>query len=352
MEKPIGQANSDAPLSARRLIHFGAMALLLTVLISVATTAARAQTRTGSGYSAYLVGSATNVTRTTTGGVVLMGGGTDVDDAFRWMISKSGGGNFVVLRSTGTDAYNSYVQSLGTVASVETLVVTSRTGANDTYVADKVRNAEAVFIAGGNQADYWNFWKDTALSSALQSAINRGIPVGGTSAGMAVMGQFVYTALNNSVTPAEALANPYNSYMTFGTGFISAPNMNAIITEPHFYARDRMGRVISFLARMVKDAYASTAYGVAVDEGTAVLVDANGSATIKGADYAYFFKTPGQPQTCQSGSKLTYRDVNVYRITGSNTFNFNTWTGSGGISYKVSAVSGVLSSTRSGGSVY
>ena len=87
-------------------------------------------------------------------------------------------------------------------------------------------------------------------------------------------------------------------------------------------------------------------------EGTAVLVEADGSATIKGADYAYFFKTPGPPQTCVSGAKLTYRDVNVYRITGSNTFNFNSWTGSGGISYKVSAVNGVLSSTRSGGSVY
>ncbi len=352
MAKPIGQATTDVPMTACRLIHHGAMALLLMVLIGAGAIMARAQTRTGNGYAAHLVGSATNVTRITTGGVVLMGGGTDVDDAFRWMIGKSGGGNFVVLRSTGTDAYNPYIQGLGTVASVETLIVTSRTGANDAYIADKVRNAEAVFITGGNQADYWNFWKDTALSTALQSAINRGIPVGGTSAGMAVMGQFVYTALNNSVTPAEALRNPYNSYMTFGTGFYNAPNMNGIITEPHFFARDRMGRVIGFLARMAQDGYANPVHGVAVDEGTAVLVDANGSATIKGADYAYLFKTPGLPQTCRAGTRLTFRDINVYRITGSNTFNFNSWTGSGGLSYRVSAVDGVLSSTRSGGSVY
>jgi cyanophycinase len=315
-------------------------------------TVAKAQTQSGNGYTAYRVGSATDVVRTTSTGAALMGGGPDVDAAFTWMIGKSGGGNFVVLRSSGTDAYNPYIQSLGSVASVETLIVTSRAGANDAYVAEKVRNAEAVFIAGGDQATYWNNWKGTALSSALQSAIDRGIPVGGTSAGMAVLGEFVYTALNNSVTPTEALRNPYNSNITLGTGFLNVPNLDGIITDTHFYARDRMGRPITFLARLVKDGWIGTAYGIASDEGTAALIDGNGTATIVGSEYVYFFRTPGQPQTCVAGSRLTYRDVNVYRCAGSagQTFNLNTWTGSGGLSYRVSAVSGSLSSSK--GSIY
>ena len=338
--------------TAQRLLTLCMVAFLISVVLQATTKTASAVTKSGTGWTSSLLGSATNVNRTTSGGVVLMGGGTDVDAAFRWMIAKSGGGNFVVLRASGTDAYNSYINGLGTVASVETLVVTSKTGANDNYVATQVRNAEAVFIAGGDQSQYWNYWKGTALSSALQSLATKGTPIGGTSAGMAVLGEFVYTAVNNTIYPDEALANPYDSRMTLGTGFLSIPNMQKIITEPHFYVRDRMGRIITFLARLVQDGSTSTAYGIAVDEGTAVLVDSNGSATIVGTDYAYFFHTPGLPQTCRSGTPLTYRNVDVYRITGSNTFNLNSWTGSGGISYRVSAVNGVLSSTRSGGSIY
>jgi hypothetical protein len=40
--------------------------------------------------------------RTSTGGSVLMGGGTDVDAAFKWQIDHAAGGNFLVLRESGT----------------------------------------------------------------------------------------------------------------------------------------------------------------------------------------------------------------------------------------------------------
>ena len=41
------------------------------------------------------------------GGVVLMGGGKDVPEAFAWMLERSGGGDFLVLRAAGTPAYES-----------------------------------------------------------------------------------------------------------------------------------------------------------------------------------------------------------------------------------------------------
>src|SRR5690242_4405470 len=48
--------------------------------------------------------------------VALVGGGYDVGEAFRWMIARAGvkqasGGRFVILRATGTDAYNPYIYS-------------------------------------------------------------------------------------------------------------------------------------------------------------------------------------------------------------------------------------------------
>lgn len=68
-----------------------------------------------------MVGNQNDVATSTTAGTVLMGGGTDVDAAFQWMIDRSGRGDFVVIRTTGTDAYNSYIKSLGQVDSVATL---------------------------------------------------------------------------------------------------------------------------------------------------------------------------------------------------------------------------------------
>jgi cyanophycinase len=53
-----------------------------------------------------------DISTSTTPGTVLMGGGTDVDAAFHWMCQRSGGGDFLVIRATGTDAYNPYIQTL------------------------------------------------------------------------------------------------------------------------------------------------------------------------------------------------------------------------------------------------
>lgn len=68
-----------------------------------------------------------------------MGGGPDVNDAFKWMIKKAGGGNFVILRSRGTDAYNSYVYAMGGVSSVETIIIPSREAASDPFVIARIQ---------------------------------------------------------------------------------------------------------------------------------------------------------------------------------------------------------------------
>src|SRR5690349_15264404 len=53
-----------------------------------------------------IVGDTSNINTAVDGGVVLMGGGKDVDAAFQWMMGRSGGGDVVIIRASGTDAYN------------------------------------------------------------------------------------------------------------------------------------------------------------------------------------------------------------------------------------------------------
>lgn len=302
------------------------------------------------GYDYYYVGSQSDVSPVTSSGFVLMGGGSDVDDAFRWMIQKSGGGDFVVIRAQGSDAYNSYIAGLGAVDSVETLVIYKRHGADDPFVVNKVKNAEALFIAGGDQSDYLRLWKGTLLNEAINYVINRGAVVGGTSAGLAVLGEYIFAAYNGTVYSNEALANPYNFYITLDRNFLTIPLLQKTITDSHFVTRNRMGRLIVFLARIIKDGWTSEAKGIGVDEATALLVEPDGLVRLVGSRNAYFLRADRMPEVCQHSTPLTYSMIRVYRIGAGNTFNLITWQGNGGLAYFISAISGALSSST--GSIY
>jgi cyanophycinase len=311
----------------------------------------------GGGYTSYLTGNGADVQTTTSGGLVLMGGSTDVDEAFRWMIQKAGGGDFVVIRATGADGYNPYVfNDLGGVNSCETLIISSRTIAQNAEVATKIRNAEALFIAGGDQANYVNYWKDTPVEDAINYLINtKGVPVGGTSAGCAIMGKAYYSALSGSVTSADVLKDPYVRGVTIGRDdFVNAPILANTITDQHFTQRDRMGRLFGFMARMVKD-WSLNAKGIGVDEQTAVLVEPDGTAKVVGTNKAFFMQRNNStvPEQCVSRKTLTWnasqQAVKVYEIPASataasaGTFNLNTWaSGTNGVWKFASANNGVF----------
>lgn len=291
------------------------------------------------GPTTWLVGNAADVTTTTTPGMLLAGGSTDVDGAMRWLLRKSGGGNVVVLRASGSDGYNAYLfQELGVpVSSVETILLNTKEWANDDAVAQKIRNAEALFIAGGDQADYVNFWKDTRTEDAINYLINsKKVPVGGTSAGCAILGRVYYPALRESLTAAEALADPYHANLMLARNdFIDAPFLTNTLTDTHFAERNRQGRLAAFLARMRTDWSLTTARAIGVGEKTAVCIEASGQAQVFGSGVAYFAtpNTFAAPEQCTTGKPLSWiTDKKTLRVTqipgtlqGTGTFNMATW---------------------------
>jgi len=305
-------------------------------------------------YSYFRVGNPNDVTTTTTAGTVLMGGGTDVDAAFQWMCGRSGNGDFLVIRATGTDAYNPYIQQLcPNENSVATLIIPNRTAASDPFVISTIQNAEALWIAGGDQSNYINFWKGTPVQDNLNALIARNVPIGGTSAGMNVLTQFVYSALaSQGATSSQSLADPFNRYITLDRDFVNLSTFSGIIGDPHFVTRDRMGRDLAFMCRVYLNGWSSSPRDIAIDEQTALLIDASGNATLVGSSTAYFMQAPGAPQVCQSKTPLTYQNISVYRINATGSFDLSRWSGRNGVAYAVSANAGVLSSTKPGGEIY
>jgi cyanophycinase-like exopeptidase len=337
-----------------------------------------------------------------TSSIVLMGGGPDVDEAFRWMITRAGiapgtGGRFIVIRATGTDAYDPYIYysdaaltssttvadqwvggaSLG-LTSVETLVIPSVAAANDAFVNSVVSKAHAVFIAGGDQSDYIKFWKGTKLDQTLRGLMQSNVPIGGTSAGLAVLGQFDFAALRGTVTSTQALDNPYNKYMTLDPdplaltgGFLAPPALANTVLDSHLDSRDRMGRLITFVARLVAPdaglgcpggilasgtSGAATARGIGVDVETALLVQENKSTSAAftarrvtnpsttSQSAVYFVQPLNLPTVCGSGKPLTMTTVEIKKLADSDTvFNLSDWSGVTG--YIVDAISGALTSS-------
>ncbi len=272
-----------------------------------------------------IVGDTADVNTITTPGFVLMGGGTDVDAAITWMLERSGGGDVVVIRSTGTDAYNDYMYHLSPVNSVETFLIDSRSIANDVAVANKIKQAEALFIAGGDQWDYVSYWKGTLVGDAINYVVNtKKIPMGGTSAGCAILGQICFDASKGTVTSQQVLNNPYNNKVTFTEDFIQIPFLTNLITDTHYNNPDRRGRQLGFMARLYNDENRPMR-GIGIEEATAVAIDETGTGKVFGSGKAYFLKADtslGKPEICVSGSPLTWnknrKAVIAYYIKGSD----------------------------------
>ncbi|TXC65942.1 hypothetical protein FSC37_08235 [Piscinibacter aquaticus] len=222
------------------------------------------------------------------------------------------------------------------------------------FVIDRVDRAEAIFIAGGDQADYINLWKGTPLQAAIERAMARNVPIGGTSAGLAVLGQVDFAALNGTIDSARALGNPYDKRITLDQGFLTGAGLTGVIADAHLDSRDRMGRLVTFLARMVNaDGWLSPAAagGIGLDVETALVI-VNGTATRLGVGSAYFLKPTMAPTVCAAKQPLTFRNVMVERLSGSGSFNLPMWRGTGTTLYDLSAENGVLYSSQPGGSVY
>lgn len=323
-------------------------------LVVVALVAAVPAHAAKSKYSYYRVGDPGDVATATTAGTVLMGGSTDVDAAFQWLCERSGNGDFLVIRATGTDAYNPYVEQLCPgINSVATLVIPSSTAASDPFVARTIAEAEALWIAGGDQSDYIKEWTGTPVQAAISRHVADRKPIGGTSAGMDVLTQYVYSALGSKgVTSSAALANPYDKYVTLARDFATVPNLEGAIGDTHFAARDRMGRNIAFLCRIAAAGWNAAPRAIDIDEETALLVDGDGRVAVTGLGNAYFLQAPGPAQVCQPKTPVTYLGIDVYRIDASGGYDLSRWQGRDGVSYQLSAVEGVLRSTQAGGAIY
>ena len=305
-------------------------------------------------YTSYFTGNAADITTQPAGGVCLMGGASEDDNAMTWFLEQANGGDILVIRASGSDGYNDYFYTgLGvTVNSVESIVWNDATASDENYIHQKIEQAEAIWMAGGDQWNYVSYWRNTAIDSLINKAISeRNIVIGGTSAGMAVLGEAYFTAQNGTVTSATALNDPMDVNVTVdNAAFLNVPYMNNIVTDSHYDNPDRRGRHVVFMAKAMNELGINIPRGIACEEYVAVCIDTFGIARVYGGyptydEQAYFIRmqcdsttdTPGAP-VYSAGVPLEWGPayaLTVYKVnatsTGANYFDLNTWEdGAGG----------------------
>src|SRR5580700_770615 len=289
----------------------------------------------------YREGRTNDIQTTPQPGFALMGGGSKQDEAFQFLCQRANGGDFLILRANSDAAtakqLDAKIRRMCPLNSVSTIVFNDREDSDNPRIIQIIDEAESIFIAGGDQSNYLRFWQDTPIQDALNRHIAAAKPIGGSSAGLAILGEFSFASIIDTIHSPEALADPYGNKVTIYRDFLRIPLLSGTITDTHFAKRDRMGRLVAFLARILQDGWAGQVRAIAVEENAAVLLEADGSAKVIGAGPAYFLEARHLPEVCRKSTQLRFSGISVHRAPAGVSFNVKSWRGEKGDDYQLSA---------------
>ena len=170
-----------------------------------------------------------------------------------------------------------------------------------------------------------NYWKGTPVATALNAHVRAGKPLGGTSAGLAVLGEFAFSAQGEgSLTSEPALRDPFDPRVTLERDFLRFDLLRGVITDSHFSPRARLGRSLVFLARLFDAGRSDRLLGIGVDEKVALAVEPDGSARVfaSAPNARVWLLLPTRPpEVLEAGRPLTWRDVKVIGLGPESRLN-------------------------------
>jgi cyanophycinase len=153
------------------------------------------------------------------------------------------------------EVYTRVFTSLG-ARQVTPLRPESRAQAHDPDLVDALGKVSAVFMTGGNQLKLSSLITGTPFGDAIQEAYQRGVAVGGTSAGASIMAEHMIAFGAGGSTPKQRM-----SQLSAGLGLL-----RGVVIDQHFEQRNRYGRLLSLIAQ------SPALLGLGIDEDTAAVV--------------------------------------------------------------------------------
>jgi len=185
----------------------------------------------------------------------------------------------------------------------------------DTEREDWLRTLEeatGIFLTGGNQLRISTTLGGTKVAKAIRRANARGVAVGGTSAGAAVLSEHMIAMGGEGPTPHAGMAT-----LAPGLGLT-----NRVIIDQHFRQRDRLGRLLTALA------YNPFAVGIGLDEDTAAFIDGDDRIEVVGAGAITIVDasslTHSSIADAAMGAPVCLTNIRLHLLTHGGTFNLHT----------------------------
>ena len=220
-----------------------------------------------------------------------------------------------------------YLKSMGADSS-ENLVVSSKKDANDPKVEEALKDADVVFIRGGNQGKAYQLWKGTKVHEQMQALGSRGGAIGGTSSGAMGLSEYSITG-GQDFDSKEVLSDSHspllNDKVAPATSGIHNDFLNAVpgvLADTHCGERGRVGRLMAVMAKATEDFQDNKIVSVCLEEKTGVAIT-NGKAQVFGTGSVHFLtETEDTKKERVRGKPLSYTDVRDDALTEGWTYDF------------------------------
>ena len=260
------------------------------------------------------------------GYICAVGGGSEdyndwSDKPYGWIVENCDSGKILILSYTDqSDWIPNYFQWLGASSAVN-YKIPSREAADLQTTYDELISADAIFIKGGDQWKYVDYWKETKTEEAIRHIYQNGGVVAGTSAGAMILSDVVFTAKSGTVYPKPALQNPLIRAIDLDDDFLDL--VPDVIFDTHFIERGRAGRLIAFLLKLhiLND---KDVLGVGIDDKTAICIDSIGIGTVYGTGAVSIFQMDARTHILNQDSKYTIENLRCDQLTENWEFDFFT----------------------------
>jgi len=252
------------------------------------------------------------------GSILMVGGGSEnyhdwSDEPYGWFVQQADSGKIINIDVDAVSNWlPNYFKWLGASQESYGFQIPNNTTANDSITYYELISASGIFIEGGDQWDYISNWKGTLVEDAIHYVFSNGGAIGGTSAGLAVLGEVVFDAKYGSAYPEYVAYNSYNNRVHFEDDFLNI--LPDVLTDSHFHSRGRIGRLVPMLARRIKDS-GEDLMGIGIDVKTALCVNPDRTAKVYGiGTVSILYKSENSRIVCESGKPVTFTNIHCDQL--------------------------------------
>lgn len=175
---------------------------------------------------------------------------------------------FIGLASSFSDSYYDVMKRIFQKLGCKTTYLKKKNIINNPdIVKDKIKNADIIYMSGGDTTKLVNTIKEYKIDILLQEAIDRGCILSGISAGAIAIS-------NTGLSDYQILNNLSNKY-----AFTNGLNYLNIDICPHADKKERINDLKEIILNTNKKV-------ICLDNGTAIKIDGKDISIVKSIDYA------------------------------------------------------------------